>query len=277
MPVSRVRPRVPGRERAPVVERMHETMARQAANRTGKYLYAVITGADDRSYGSPGIGGGDVYTLSDGQIAAVISDVPDTRIRPERSNLAAHQEVLRRIMEEATPLPMTFGVIAHGPTAVRKILSLHRKVFIEQLRRVAAKVEMGLRVTWDVPNIFEYFVLTHPELRAARDRFLGSHREPTQEDKIEVGRMFDRMLNEDREAYAEKVEQVLSPCCVEIRRNPPRNEREVVGLACLVGRKTLPKFEKCIFEAAKLFDNNFAFDYNGPWAPHNFVDIELEL
>jgi hypothetical protein len=50
-----------------------------------------------------------------------------------------------------------------------------------------------------------------------------------------------------------------------------------MSLSCLVGRKLLAQFEAGIFEAAGLFDNNFTFDYNGPWAPHNFVQIELIL
>ena len=138
------------------------------------------------------------------------------------------------------------------------------------------KVEMGLRVAWDVPNIFEYFVNTHPELRAARDRFLGRNHVPTQEDKIEVGRLFDRVLQEDREEHTERVEEILSPCCFEIRRNPTRSEKEIMSLACLVGREAADKdFEAAIFEAARGFDNNFSFDFNGPWAPHNFVDVEL--
>jgi hypothetical protein len=131
-------------------------------------------------------------------------------------------------------------------------------------------------VTWDVPNIFEYIVNTHAEIRAARDRFLGKSRVPTQEDKIEVGRLFDRVLQEDREEHSERVEAILSPCCFEIKRNISRNEREVMNLACLVGREAVDKgFEAAIFEAARGFDNNFAFDFNGPWAPHHFVDVEL--
>ena len=42
---------------------------------------------------------------------------------------------------------------------------------------------MGLRVTWDVPNIFEYFVNTHAELRAARDRLLSNGRGPLTKEK----------------------------------------------------------------------------------------------
>jgi hypothetical protein len=57
----------------------------------------------------------------------------------------------------------------------------------------------------------------------------------------------------------------------------PRNEREALNLACLVRREETAEFENAVFKAAKLFDNNFAFDYNGPWAPHNFVQIDLKL
>ena len=52
---------------------------------------------------------------------------------------------------------------------------------------------------------------------------------------------------------------------------------EVMNLACLVGREREAQFERGVLEAANLFDNNFAFDYNGPWTPHNFVEIDLEL
>jgi hypothetical protein len=50
-----------------------------------------------------------------------------------------------------------------------------------------------------------------------------------------------------------------------------------MNLACLVERPAMPQFENRVFEAAQQFDNNFAFDYNGPWAPHNFVEIDLKL
>lgn len=252
-------------------------MAKKTKALKGKYLYAVVAGAKDRTYGSFGIDGNPVYTICDSVVAAVVSDVPNKKIRPQRRNLAAHQEVLKRLMEETTPLPMAFGLIADGSEAIRDILSEYQEPFIEQLHRVEGKVEMGLRVTWDVPNIFEYFVSTHSELRAMRDRFFGTDHEPTQEEKMEVGRMFDRILSEDREAHIERVEEILSQRCFEIKHNPQRNEREVMNLACLVGRNAQSEFEAGIFEAAALFDNNFAFDYSGPWSPHNFVNIDLNF
>jgi len=252
-------------------------MPETSSEKKGRYLYAVIFGPEEQSYGAFGIDGSTVYTISDGRVAAIVSDVPNKKIRPERRRLASHQEVLKRLMEHVTPLPMSFGIIADGPKAIQRILSRNQHELVAQLHRVSGKVEMGLRVTWDVPNIFEYFVHGHQELREARDQFFGSPRGPAQEDKIELGRMFDRILNEDRESHTERVEEILSPYCSEIKRNRCRNEREVMSLAGLIVREDQGKFESAIFKAAGLFDNNFSFDYNGPWAPHNFVDIDLKL
>lgn len=250
---------------------------RNQAARPRAYLYAVIAEARGRTYGDFGIDGSNVYSIPAGPLAAVVSNVRVERVRPERSHLAAHQEVLKKLMAETTPLPMSFGILADTPQAVRNLLFRNQHALLEQLRRVAGKVEMGVRVTWDVPNIFEYFVNTHPELRRARDEFLGGPREPTQWDKIEVDRMFDRLLNEDRETYADKVEAILAPHCAEIEQMKCRTEREVMNLACLVERPAMPQFESCVFGAAQQFDNNFAFDYSGPWAPYNFVEIDLKL
>ena len=252
-------------------------MARQASTNQKLYLYAVAPASNAWNFGPIGVDDGAVYSIAHGRVSAVVSEVPQ-KLRPERRQLAAHQEVLKRLMLEASAvLPVSFGVVADDPEAVRRILSRNQKPFLEQLRRVAGRVEMGLRVTWDVPNIFEYFVHTHPELRVARDRFFGGHREPTQDDKIELGRLFDRLLMEDREAHTERVVEILTPSCVEIKRNKPRTEREAVNLACLVGRDAREQFDAAVFEGAKLFDNSYAFDYNGPWAPHNFVDMTLDL
>jgi hypothetical protein len=249
----------------------------KTANLTGKYLYAIIICPENQTYTFEGIDGCPVYTISNGRIAAVVSDVKKTKIRPERKQLTAHHEVIRKLMEENTLLPISFGIIAEGTRSIQRILSQNQTKLIEQIHHVSDKMEMGIRVKWDVPNIFEFFVQTHPELRIVRDRFLGTYREPSQEDKIELGRVFDRILNEDREIFTEKVTEILSMYCFEIKQNKCRNEYEVMNLACLVDRDMQDRFEAGIFEAAGVFDNNFAFDFNGPWAPYNFVEIDLKL
>ncbi len=243
---------------------------------TGRYLYAIIETTKAVDLGPVGVDGGAVYALNDGRVAAVVSDLPNEKLRPERRRLAAHHEVLKRLMVTETVLPMAFGIVADGPEAIRRILAKNQAAFVEQLERFAGKVEMGLRVCWDVPNIFEFFVNTHVDLRSLRDRIFRAGREPSQEEKIELGRTFDRALQEDRESHAERVMGVLEPLCADIKENKPRNEREVMNLACLTARDQQKEFEQAVFAAAKFFDHHYAFDFNGPWPPHNFVDVTLE-
>ncbi len=244
----------------------------------GRYLYAIVDRGDDRSpLGIAGVDGGEVYAIGDDRIAAIVSDLSDKKVRPERRRLAAHHEVMRRLMADHTVLPMAFGLIADGPESVRRILRLNQDAFEEQLGRLRDKVEMGLRVTWDVPNIFEHLIAVHPELAAYRDQIFRGGREPSQEEKIELGRSFDRLLNADRQIAIDRVTHLMEPRCDAINVNKPRDERDVMNLACLVDRDRLKDFEAGVVEAARGFNNDYAFDFNGPWPPHNFVEVELRL
>lgn len=243
----------------------------------GHYLYAIADATEHQpAYGKIGINGAEVYVIAQGSIAAVVSDITEKRIRPERKNLAAHNVVIKRLMEDATVLPVAFGTIAASRKALLHILKQNGETFAEQLDRVRGKVELGLRVVLDVPNIFEYMVKRHPDLADLRDAMIGKQHGPSQNDKIEMGRLFDHLLTQDRELHAENVIEVLGSHCVDIKQNPSREEKEVMHLACLVARDAQKVFEDGVFEAANRFDNNFSFDFNGPWAPHHFVSIELQ-
>jgi hypothetical protein len=243
-----------------------------------KYVYAIIEGALRGNYGAIGIDGHPLELISRRGVTSVISATDAERIRPERRHLAAHREVLRRLIaQEEAVLPICFGTIASQPEEVAAMLMRNRNTLTRQLRRVAGMVEMGLRVVWEVNNIFDYFITISPVLRAARDRVFGRHGQSTQDEQIELGRTFERLLAEERDAHIRTVEQALAPHCGEIKRHPPRDEREVMNLACLIRRDGQPAFEAAVFEAASHFDNSFAFDYSGPWAPHSFAEMDIKL
>jgi len=250
-------------------------MSKATMNRSGRYIYAIVSGKISSRNLPKGIKGQSLSAVTVGAVTALVSDVANKKIRPERRNLAAHQNVLKELVSAGTVLPMRFGVIADGDRAVEKLLREHGERFARQLVHLEGKVEMGLRVSLDVPNIFEFFVNNHTELRSERDRFIKGNQEPSHEDKIALGRLFDRILTETREILTMRIEEALAPHLVEVLRNAYRSEREIMNLACLVERKALQEFESALFEAANLFDNNYTFDYNGPWAPHNFVEMEF--
>lgn len=241
----------------------------------GRYLYGIIRASKEETLGIIGIGDMDntVYTMLFKDIAAVVSDIPCKKIRPERRHLARHHSVIGELMKRGTALPVAFGHISPNGAHIKRFLSENYKSLSQQLTMLANKVEMGLKVFWDVENIFEFFVGIHRELALFRDEIFLKPYGPSQEEKIELGRKFESLLNHERERHAERVIEILRPYCYEIKQNKPKNEKMVMNLAILIDKDRVERIEKGIFEAAKAFDNNYSFDYNGPWTPYNFVHI----
>ncbi|MFM8330453.1 MAG: GvpL/GvpF family gas vesicle protein [Candidatus Methylumidiphilus sp.] len=241
-----------------------------------KILYALCA-ADDEAPAIKvrGLETAPVYAIDSEGLRAIVSDTLSPRVRPERRNITAHQSVLHTLMESTTVLPMRFGVIARNADAVRKLLAANRKSIKEHIEKLNGRVEMGLRVSWDTSNIYEYFVATHPVLREARDEVYGKSSNVKRDDKVELGRLYESLRAADRKDCTEKVKEILIDYCEDIIENPVKKEKDIMNLACLVERDHIDDFAKGIFQASKFFDNVYLFDYTGPWAPHNFVTLDL--
>ncbi len=233
------------------------------------YLYAIVNGSS--VFDMRGIEDQPVYTIVCNQIAAVVSDFGRSKIRPERRHLLAHQAVLQKIMQSTTPLPFAFGIIPDDRAIVEELLKDHYDEFAKQLSYVADHVEYSLKITWDVPNIFDYMVFLDGDLRNLRNSIFNTTQKPSVEQKIALGKLFEQKLDENRARVAEQVVAVLGSYCKEIRLGECRKENEAINAACLVRRDAQEDFKEGICSAAQLFDNSVSFDYNGPWAPHQFV------
>jgi hypothetical protein len=208
-----------------------------------KVLYALCASDDSKpNYKIRGLESAPVYAIDQNGLRAVVSDTLSTRMRPERRNITAHQAVLHALTEENTVLPMRFGVIARNAEAVQK-----------------------------------YFVALHPVLGETRDEIWNKNPSDRsrREEKIRLGNLYESLRSADRNESTEKVKEVLFDYCEDIIENPVKKEKDVMNLACLVERKRLDEFAKGVFQASKLFDNVYLFDYTGPWAPHNFVTLDL--
>ena len=244
----------------------------------GSYLYAVIAGGDERSFGRCGISDAEVYSIAGEGISAVVSRLrTEDRLRPERRHLAAHQRVVDELMKTSTPLPVSFGVVADSDERVRGVLAAQRQALLERLRRVQGKAEMTLRVSWRVDNIFEFFVAGSAELRRAREDLFGGGAKPSTADRIALGKLFERTLEAERARLTGLVEEALARRGAEIERNSCRAESEVMDLACLVERDAADDFAGWVAEAAESFDDAYRFEYSGPWVPYHFVNLRLEL
>lgn len=254
--------------------------AEQPAAAAALSMYGVIPaeGAAERLSelaGVTGLGGSSLRLVTHGALSVVVSDAPPGKIRPERRHLLAHQGVLRALGERGDVLPMAFGLVARSEKRVKSLLRDEAETLLAQLERVAGHAEMTLRISIAGDNAFSYFVGLETELRSARDRLVASG--GAHEVKMEVGRLFERVLTERREEIASALGEALAGVIGEERAGTPRNERELYTASLLVARDRLGAFEAAVDRIAEGLDDSHVIDVSGPWPPHSFVEARLTL
>jgi hypothetical protein len=252
-------------------------MSTLTAVEAGLYLYGIIDAHDGLDVSTRGIDGGSIETVEADGIAAVVTRVSRSKIRPQRSNLAAHNNLLRSLVEHQGVIPCAFGTIASSEEQLRNVLHTNHDKLQGLLTRLRGKVEMSLSVYWNTSNIFEFFVGMNQELKQMRDRVFRPGREPSLEERLELGRTFEALLKQCRERHTQQVIDTLSPYCAEVQAVDPGQEQMIMKLVCLVRKGQEGRFEEGVQEAARKFDDHYNFKFSGPWAPFDFVDVTLDL
>ena len=199
------------------------------------YVYGIVESAEiDMEV--EGVGGADRATTVDFRnLSAVVSDIDTTD--PERTddNVRAHDEVLRRLLEEEglTVVPMSFGMAFKDARTLKNVLRSARHAFTKALNDVDGTVELGIKV------------ITRPD--------------------VEV----------DREAIRGAVDELFEPVSINSTDNGEFSDRLVVNNSYLVDREEREPFGEAVDELEERFGDDVIVQYTGPWAPYNFVDIHV--
>jgi hypothetical protein len=247
------------------------------AVQTGIYVYGITDAAADLPAALPGIDGRGVELITAGPLAAIVSRGSGRKIRAQRSNLAGHHKVLQQLLARGAVVPCAFGTVADDEDQVCVMLRVNQDALVAQLDLLRGKVEMSLSVYWNTSNIFEFFIATNQELKDMRDRAFRPGREPSLDERLDLGQRFESLLEQFRRRHVEQVTGLLRPYCAAVRAIDPGEEQMIMKLVCLVRRDDQARFEQGVHEAARKFDDHYCFKYSGPWAPFDFVDVDLRL
>jgi Gas vesicle synthesis protein GvpL/GvpF len=246
----------------------------------GLYVYGLVRAAGAPELGEVGLDyrgrPARVHPVAVGDVAAIVSAYErERRVLPLRRNLEPHHRVIRELAEACTVVPMTFGHVARSEREVTSVLRRNAAGIRAELDRLEGKVEMGLKIQWDVPNIYKHIVEADTGLAELRDRVFREAA-PGQADKIELGRRFEERLRSERASLAERALEALGAEVAETRTNAPTTEEAVADLAFLVDRRLQKRFEERVGEVASAWPAQYVFRCSGPRAPFNFVDLQLE-
>lgn len=248
------------------------------------YLYGIARLAEAKA-ASLGTGVGvpphEVFLLPFQRIAAVSSEVsadapPGSQVRGLRRDMSAHSNVLNRLSEITTVLPVRFGVcMANREAVVDGFLRPQYERLDEQLSQLAGAVELTLHVQYEEEAILQEVRKEQPSLAAA-----GSHRLRAKrgfEEQMEWGRQIIEAVQNQGERDARHLLERLQPLASDTTLADATSELTVLKASFLVHRDDLVRFDRMVEELHRNLRPRMKFDYVGPLPPYSFTRVRLPV
>jgi hypothetical protein len=258
------------------VSAMDESSA-HAAERSGKYVYCIITADEPLRFGPIGIGGepAEVHTVNYKDIAAVVSDTPLEVYDPTRENVLAHERVNEAVMKSFTVIPMSFNTVFKTREDIIELLRTAYDAFRDVLVKMEDKLEFGLKIVWEPEMVIREIEKENENLRLLRQE-ISSQRGSTYFARMQYGRLVDSLLQDRSEQLVSEIFAALSDASVASRANKPIGDKMILNAAFLVTRDRESDFDAKVKEIDATYAN-LKLKYTGPWPPYNFVNIRLKL
>lgn len=190
----------------------------------------------DSATGSGVNGAKRLYTVDYRTLSAVVSDI--ATLEPEESdeNLRAHDEALQTIMEHED---------------VDAVVPMRFGMVFKSARPLKNVLRGSRSVLTRTLNDVEGTVEMGIKLVAEEDATL------------------------DREAIREDVSDRLADACLEETENDLFSDRLVLNRSYLVSHDGREAFDRAVAEIEAEYSDRVLVQYTGPWAPYNFVDLEI--
>jgi len=209
------------------------------------YLFCLM---DDLVEATPGTGlqNEPVRVLRIGDFSVVVSDFHGNQLAPGKENIVAHERVIERFMDKATPLPFRFGSVI-SESKLHQFISENASTLKADLEKVRGCVEMGLKVMTTAPP-------QGSEPRSGTE-FLEARK-----------RQLDLQTSVSATVDAATVGLIRQSDVSLISKTA----RPIVRIAHLVLRYHLDEYKSHLDELVRQ-RTDWAFLRSGPWPPYSFV------
>lgn len=244
----------------------------------GKYIYCIIESNEAQSFGPMGIGnkGDELYTVFFNDIAAVVSNSPIKKYPVSRENLIPHERAIEEVMKAYTVLPVRFATIAEDEDKVKKILEKEHDRFVDLLKKLEGKKELGLKTIFKEDVIYKDILESYEDIRVLKEKITLLPHEKTYYQRMEIGERVKAALEKEKEKCKEDILNTLSSLAVEIKTNSTYGELMIINAAFLVEKHREAEFDQRVNELADKYGNKTKFKYVGTLPPFNFVNLVIE-
>ncbi|MEU9240957.1 GvpL/GvpF family gas vesicle protein [Streptomyces shenzhenensis] len=209
-----------------------------------------------------------VRVLTEGELAAVVSDAPEG-LRPKRRDLLAHQNVLAEAGAGGCVLPMRFGSVSPDDDTVTGVLAERADHYLERLRALDGKVEYNVKASHVEEAVLHRVMSENSQLRALAEanRKAGGG---SYESRLELGEMVAGAVKAREAEDAAEVRQALEPEASAVSVGP-ESTGWLVNLSFLLDRHSAETFLAGV-ERLRKSHPHLDLSVNGPLPPYSFVE-----
>jgi Gas vesicle synthesis protein GvpL/GvpF len=231
------------------------------------HIYGVVRAGHPLPGDVHGVAGGPVRLVGCEDLAAPVTDIPEDAELGE-SDARAHLDVLIRLLEGGTVLPVRLGTVVETEgAACRDFIEPVADDFRAQLERFDGTVEVHLSVFDQEEEQLREVVSRDSELA----RMSEQARTGSLDEKIRVGELVAERLAAVRSELADQILRRLTPLSI---AQAPRNgdEQAVLRWAFLLRRENLPAFDSMVDELRAEHQTVADLVTAGPLPPFSFVE-----
>ncbi|MBI5747542.1 MAG: GvpL/GvpF family gas vesicle protein [Nitrospinae bacterium] len=248
----------------------------------GIYIYGIIEASEEKLFDLCGFAADEkVHTIPYQDISAVVSDSEMVNYTTLVKDVVAryiltHQQVIEKIMDSHTIIPMKLGTYAFNIREVEEILSKGYTMFKDIFRNINNKIEMDVAATWsDLDSIIKE-IGEGQDVKKLKEESMSRPEGVSAKDQIRIGSLIKNILDNKRERCALEIETELKDVSMDFRKHVLMDDRMIFNIAFLIDKNKKTEFERKLDELNAIFNEKLNFRSVGPLPPYSFYTFEIK-
>ena len=237
------------------------------------YIYGVVRADQAPRIAAEGVSGTRVHVVAEGDVAALVSNLPHGELRVRRRDLLSHLQVLEETFASATVVPCAFGMVLPSEEAVRsEFLGARRDELLALLQRLDGHCQLNVRVAYDQDVVLQEIVEADPTIAQLREQTRGLSEDSGYRLRMQLGELVAAALGSARERDGQAVLERLAKKSVDVAFEEPGDD--VLKASFLVAEKQAELFDRELERIAEEEAPRLRIEVVGPLPPSAFATLE---
>ncbi|NQU50969.1 MAG: GvpL/GvpF family gas vesicle protein [Bacteroidetes bacterium] len=225
-----------------------------------------------------GFSGAKLSAVTVNDLSAIISDINKDELIANQPNAVLFAGIIEKLEQQFTLLPMRFGSTMESIGQINTLLEKNYPEFLNNLLKVENKFEFGLKIFCDTEKLKE-------ELRAKSE---GEKEISQNADTEIINSVFKEYVNKKlkehrlEEMLVSYIDSIISEFSEFLNQlnalskiNKRTNASNIIDAVFLLEKDKKDELVR-IVEKLQSQHQQLNFILTGPWAPYNFVDINIK-